>query len=75
MSFSRLIQWYHSHADPIWPDTIVEHYRHPGQADGEVDVGEVPGHRDGEVWLLCRRRWGRRVRVDLATLSDHDNVR
>ncbi len=20
MSFSRLIQWYHSHADPIWPD-------------------------------------------------------
>ncbi len=20
MSFSRLVQWYHSHADPIWPD-------------------------------------------------------
>ncbi len=20
MSFSRPIQWYHSHADPIWPD-------------------------------------------------------
>ena len=20
MSFSRLIQWYHSHVDPIWPD-------------------------------------------------------
>jgi hypothetical protein len=20
MSFSRHIQWYHSHADPIWPD-------------------------------------------------------
>ncbi len=20
MSFSRAIQWYHSHADPIWPD-------------------------------------------------------
>jgi hypothetical protein len=22
MSFSRPIQWYHSHADPIWPDGI-----------------------------------------------------
>ncbi len=20
MSFSRPIQWYHSHVDPIWPD-------------------------------------------------------
>ncbi len=20
MSFSRLIQWYHSHVEPIWPD-------------------------------------------------------
>ncbi len=20
MSFSRSIQWYHTHADPIWPD-------------------------------------------------------
>ncbi len=20
MSFSRPVQWYHSHADPIWPD-------------------------------------------------------
>ncbi len=22
MSFSRPIQWYHSHADPIWPDDM-----------------------------------------------------
>ncbi len=21
MSFSRPIQWYHSHADPVWPDS------------------------------------------------------
>jgi hypothetical protein len=20
MSFSKPIQWYHSHADPVWPD-------------------------------------------------------
>ncbi len=25
MSFSRPIQWYHSHADPIWPDGIFKH--------------------------------------------------
>ncbi len=24
MSFSRPIQWYHSHADPIWPDGTVK---------------------------------------------------
>ncbi len=24
MSFSRPIQWYHSHADPIWPDGIFK---------------------------------------------------
>jgi hypothetical protein len=23
MSFKRAFQWYHSHADPIWPDGIV----------------------------------------------------
>ncbi len=23
MSFSRPIQWFHSHADPIWPDGIA----------------------------------------------------
>jgi hypothetical protein len=24
MSFSRPIQWYHSHADPIWPDSTCK---------------------------------------------------
>jgi hypothetical protein len=24
MSFSRNIQWYHSHADPIWPDSTFK---------------------------------------------------
>jgi hypothetical protein len=24
MSFSRPIQWYHSHADPIWPDRTLK---------------------------------------------------
>jgi hypothetical protein len=36
MCFSRLIQWYHSHADTIWPDgtynpflpITVEHLSH-----------------------------------------------
>ncbi len=26
MSFSRPIQWYHSHADPIWPDGFFNSY-------------------------------------------------
>ncbi len=24
MSFSRPIPWYHSHADPIWPDGTLQ---------------------------------------------------
>ncbi len=24
MSFSRSIQWYHPHADPIWPDGTIK---------------------------------------------------
>ena len=44
---------------------------HPGQADGEVHVGQVPGHRDGEVRLLRGGGGGRRVRIDLASLSDN----
>jgi hypothetical protein len=27
MSFSRLIQWYHSHVDPIWPDGTFKHWQ------------------------------------------------
>ncbi len=26
MSFSRPMQWYHSHADPIWPDGTFTHF-------------------------------------------------
>ena len=42
---------------------------HLGQADGEVDVGEVPGHGDGKVGLLRSRRGRRGVRVNLTPLS------
>ncbi len=24
MSFSRPIQWYHAHVDPIWPDGTIK---------------------------------------------------
>jgi hypothetical protein len=41
---------------------------HPGQADGEVDVWEVPGHGDGQVRLLCGGGGGCRVRVNLTPL-------
>jgi hypothetical protein len=27
MNFSRPIQWYHSHADPIWPDSTFKDAR------------------------------------------------
>ncbi len=27
MSFSRPIQWYHSHGDPIWPDGTFKAYK------------------------------------------------
>jgi hypothetical protein len=31
MTFSRPIQWYHSHADSIWPDgTFKGFFRHAG---------------------------------------------
>ncbi len=28
MSFSRAFQWYHSHLDPIWPDSTFNHAQH-----------------------------------------------
>ena len=37
MSFSRPIQWYHSHADPIWPDGV----RHV-TGTGSGLLGEIP---------------------------------
>jgi hypothetical protein len=29
MPFSRHIQWYHSHADPIWPDGTFKQFYEP----------------------------------------------
>ncbi len=37
MSFSRPIQWYHSYADPIWPDGTFN--------EPQIFVGNV--------WALC----------------------
>ncbi len=46
MFFSRPIQWYHSHADPIWPDGTFKFFIYSRQAiqHDEISVG----HHDKE---------------------------
>ncbi len=45
MSFSRPIKWYHSHADPIWPDgTFNIAYNDIDSSESEVRIQDGGGH-------------------------------
>jgi hypothetical protein len=47
MSFSRPIQWYHCHADPIWPDGTFESFITEKSKKLDLD----PKSRGSEVGL------------------------
>jgi hypothetical protein len=51
MSFLRPIQWYHSHADPIWPDGTFKNPTFRGQATHcwRPRWWRVPGTRAGPL--------------------------
>jgi hypothetical protein len=39
MSFTRPIQWYHSHADPIWPDGTFKNRNWLIQSEDQKGIG------------------------------------
>jgi hypothetical protein len=58
MSFSRPIQWYHSHADPIWPDgdfndDVTLLVLLPNFLDGDLECSD---EQVSEVLVLTRLR-------------------
>ncbi len=40
MSFSRPIQWYHSHADPIWPFLPFVYFMYVSDSTGQVEASQ-----------------------------------
>ncbi len=66
-SFSRPIQWYHSHVDPIWPDgtfnvkttLYLAVLLVCGRGDEGVDRGDdCGGGYDGRSLFSRHRSWG-----------------
>jgi hypothetical protein len=56
MSFSRPIQRYHSHADPIWPDGTFQ--RGEGIGKGRSEAEREIGPREVERGRVDRGREG-----------------
>jgi hypothetical protein len=53
MSFSRPIQWYHSHADPIWPDGTLRYSLEDYFRTSQAANGRAGGSVGQEELLLC----------------------
>ncbi len=53
MSFLRPFQWYHSQADPIWPDgTFKVAYNDIDSAESEVRFQDGGGHCATQSWTM-----------------------
>jgi hypothetical protein len=62
MSFSRPIHWYHSHADPIWPDGTFKFIYIEGLKNLPLEIYILPAEFHGIIQLkMGRGRMGMRT--------------